>query len=174
MTTMQVRPALTADARVVAEIHVASWQVAYRGHLPDDHLDALSVETRCAGWVELIGTTDWPRTGLLLAEDDVGEVVGFCHVAPSRDDDAGSEVGEVTAIYLSPPRWRGGAGRLLLDAAVERLRAAGYTRATLWVLEGNDRARRFYEAMGWRPDGTTKIDGRGSDTLVDVRYVLEL
>ncbi len=46
----------------------------------------------------------------------------------------------------------------------------GYRRATLWVLEANQRARRFYEARGWTPDGTSKIDDRGSFQLHEVRY----
>jgi hypothetical protein len=33
---------------------------------------------------------------------------------------------------------------------------AGYTAATLWVIDGNRRARRFYAAAGWSVDGATK------------------
>src|SRR6266498_2246427 len=38
---------------------------------------------------------------------------------------------------------------------VDDLRKAGDGYLTLWVLEGNTRARRFYERAGWRPDGTS-------------------
>ena len=30
--------------------------------------------------------------------------------------------------------------------------------ALLWVLEGNDRAARFYEREGWRRDGATSVE----------------
>ena len=40
---------------------------------------------------------------------------------------------------------------------VAELRARGAARARLWVLEENDRARRFYERLGWRADGTSRV-----------------
>ena len=44
--TLRIREALPADARAIAEIHVRSWQAAYRGQLTDDYLDGLSVDDR--------------------------------------------------------------------------------------------------------------------------------
>ena len=39
--------------------------------------------------------------------------------------------------------------------ARRRLAEAGFSEAILWVLQGNDRARSFYEGEGWSPDGAT-------------------
>lgn len=39
------------------------------------------------------------------------------------------------------------------DAVLERMRSAGVTRAWLSVFTGNERARRFYERLGWTPTG---------------------
>jgi hypothetical protein len=36
------------------------------------------------------------------------------------------------------------------------MRELGATEAALWVVEGNTRARRFYEREGWIADGETK------------------
>lgn len=57
-----------------------------------------------------------------------------------------------------------------MTAAVEHLTAAGFSRATLWVLATNVRARRFYEAAGWRPDGSSKVDSSRGFPLDEVRY----
>ena len=43
---MRIREAEPKDARAIAEIHVRSWQAAYRGQLADDYLDELKVEDR--------------------------------------------------------------------------------------------------------------------------------
>lgn len=43
-------------------------------------------------------------------------------------------------------------------------------RSTLWAPADNDWARRFCEMGGWRFDGTTKDDDRGSLVLREVRY----
>jgi hypothetical protein len=37
-----------------------------------------------------------------------------------------------------------------------RLRDAGFAEGTLWVLEGNEAAERFYLADGWRRDGAER------------------
>ena len=65
--------------------------------------------------------------------------------------------------------------RDLLDRAASRLRGAGFTEATLWVLQGNERAPRFYEALGWQHDGAerTQTELTGSP-LHEVRYRLPL
>jgi hypothetical protein len=67
------------------------------------------------------------------------------------------ETGEVYAIYLAPAAWSTGAGRALMDTALNGLRAGGYQRVVLWVLTGNARARRFYEKAGFAPDGATNV-----------------
>ncbi len=80
----------------------------------------------------------------------------------------------MTSIYLHPSSWGTGAGRALMTAGLGHLDAAGFGRATLWVLDGNKRARRFYEHGGWRSDGTTKRDDRWGFTLTEVRYLRPL
>lgn len=44
------------------------------------------------------------------------------------------------------------------------------TELVLWVFERNAAGRRFYEALGWRPDGTTQTDDFGDAHPVEVRY----
>jgi RimJ/RimL family protein N-acetyltransferase len=50
----------------------------------------------------------------------------------------------------------------------------GYLQVTLWVLDGNARARRFYEAAGFHPDGAVEEDDRSGFALREVRYRKEL
>jgi RimJ/RimL family protein N-acetyltransferase len=57
-----------------------------------------------------------------------------------------------------------------MSAAVRSLDAAGFTCATLWVLETNDRARRFYTHLGWEPDGAVRDEVVGEAPIRDVRY----
>jgi ribosomal protein S18 acetylase RimI-like enzyme len=88
-------------------------------------------------------------------------------------------VGEVVAIYVRPDRQSRGAGRALMDAAVDALRAAGAREMRLWVLEENASSRRFYERYGLAPDGVrhtfqvTRDDGTVVD-LPEVRYAMPL
>lgn len=172
---MEIRRAEAADALGVATVHVRSWQAAYLGLLPDPYLDQLDVEQRRVGWARSIEEAEWPRTGTLVATEANANVVGFAHVGPARDDDLDlSVIGEVAAIYVVPGAWGSGVGRRLMAAALNVLRDAAFDAAILWVLEGNERARRFYEIGGWQVDGATKDVVIADMSLAEVRYRLAL
>jgi hypothetical protein len=51
---MSIRRAELSDAKGIAAVHVAAWRVAYRGLLPDDVLDRLSIEDSAKRWWERI------------------------------------------------------------------------------------------------------------------------
>jgi len=165
-----LRDATPHDAARIAEIHVRTWQVAYRGQLPDEFLDAIvasfaqRIELRRAA----LERPSSPRERTRVAER-AGRIVGFAVLGPCRDDD-GRQRGEVYAIYVEPESWGTGAGRALFFDASSGLRSFGYREATLWVLASNLRARRFYERAGWKHDGATRVEHRGSAQLHEVRY----
>jgi ribosomal protein S18 acetylase RimI-like enzyme len=146
-----IRPAEPADARAIAEVHVASWRWAYAGDLPQEVLDALSVDERARFWTRAIPD---PAVSVVVAAE-VDRIVGFASTGATRDVDALDRTGELFAIYLDAAVAGTGVGSALLERAERDLRDAGYERATLWVLASNDRARRFYERHGWVWDGTT-------------------
>jgi ribosomal protein S18 acetylase RimI-like enzyme len=107
---------------------------------------------------------------VLVAEWDRG-ICGFSSFGPTRDEDQGaSQVGEIRAIYLAPETFGAGVGRRLMAASLERLSRAGFVLVTLWVLNSNARARRFYEIAGFRADGAVMADDRGGFRLEEVRY----
>ena len=152
---MRIRPASIEDAAAIAAVHIASWRAIYRGHMPDSVLDALDLEQRTIQWRQRLGV---PDVDCLVAE--APPVVGFCNLAPSRDPHGVPDTGEITAIYLDPTHWRRGLGRKLVAAALARARERGYHAVTLWVLGENQRARSFYEAVGFFLDGGERTDTR--------------
>lgn len=169
--TIRVREARLPDAEDIARVHVHTWQTSYRGLVPDDFLDALSLEQRSKGWRQMLAAPD-PREGYWTAELD-DELIGFASAGPSRDEDAGAHTGELYAIYVSTERQGVGAGQALMGAATSWL-SERYEVATLWTLEENAKTRRFYERCGWTFDGTTLQDDRGSFVLSEVRYRRDL
>lgn len=165
---MACRPAVATDAEGLARVWIAAWQAAYAGLMPAEFLAGLDVAEVAARPKRALP----PDQRVLVLELD-GEIAGACRFGASRDPGAGPQTGEVIAINLHPAWWRQGLGRQLLQAAVAQLAEAGYSEATLWVLAGNQRARRFYESLGWSADGAEKQD----DTLTgsplhEVRYRL--
>jgi ribosomal protein S18 acetylase RimI-like enzyme len=167
---MNCRDATLADGPAVAQVWVEAWRGAYADLMPAAFLAGLDAGSGLPHFEEAI------RSGrsLLVAELDAA-VVGFSFVASSRDADVTGPTGEVIAINVLPSHWRRGVGRMLLDDSTRRLQQQGCSQATLWVLHGNTRARRFYEAVGWRPDGAEKIDDALTGfPLHEVRYRREL
>jgi GNAT superfamily N-acetyltransferase len=171
---MSVRNASLDDVEAIARVHVRSWQGAYVGLMPQEFLDRLDVSRRARMWRAIIERTEPARAAVLIAESD-GEVLGFAHVAPTRDtDEDPAATGEVTAIYLDPSAWSRGVGRELMSTALARLTAAGFRQVTLWVLDTNDQARRFYAAAGFGPDGASRVDEGMGLPLREVRYRRDL
>ncbi|MBC6440307.1 MAG: GNAT family N-acetyltransferase [Rhodospirillales bacterium] len=146
---VELRNAQRSDAPAIARVHVESWRTTYAGMLPDAHLLSLSVPRHTAFWTRLLT----PRGDAIVVADDPDEgVVGFGSCGPIRQAEqprGGDWSGEIRTLYLLTD-WHGrGIGRLLLTWLLDRLRARGFDRVLLWVVEANP-TRFFYEAMGAR------------------------
>ena len=156
----------------MTKLQVASWREAYAGIIPAGYLAAMSAAEREQRHLARV-TDPEPRAAYLLAERD-GRIVGMTNVGPARDDDLDrSATGEIRAMYADPTAWSSGVGAALMQAALAHLTASGFSRVTLWVLEGNARARRFYERWGFGLDGTRQVVELGAP-VAEVRYTLDL
>lgn len=163
---VDLRLAIPEDELAVAEVGVASWQVAYRGLLPDAYLDGLRPKDRAARY-RFASDEPGGATTMLAVED--GVLCGFAASGPSRDADV-PDAGELRALYAHPDWWGRGVGRMLIAATRTRLGEHGHGTALLWVLVGNTRAERFYEADGWRPDGSRRLETLHGITVHEHRY----
>lgn len=160
-----IRLASPEDASRLAEVHVTSWQHAYRGIFPQRFLERLDMERRERFFAEQIGAGD-----AVYVSESGGEVVAFCWAAPSSEEGWG----EILSIYAHPDHWGQGHGRALLEAGESHLREEGYGRALLWVLDSNTRAREFYERQSWKLATPIKIEEIGGVQITEVRYEKEL
>jgi len=170
---MLVRLAIPADAEAVSHVHVEAWRVAYAGLLPSALLASLDVERRLAYWSQELMTPQTPGNMAWVLEVD-GIVVGFANLGPCRDADRQqSGDWELFAIYLLADQWGRGRGRALALTALQAV-PEHCTSLTLWVLAGNDRAIRFYESLGFTPDGMERQEVLGGDDVREIRLLLKL
>jgi ribosomal protein S18 acetylase RimI-like enzyme len=163
---MHLRAAGPADAAQIAAVHVRSWQVGYRGLLPDDYLDRLRPEDRADRYV--LGATEPSQPRTIVAVEG-GAICGFATTAAARDIDVPGH-GELCALYVDPPSWGRGVGLALLSTARRQLAAEGFEHGVLWVLVGNERAQRLYQADGWVADGSRRLDQVWGAAVDEVRY----
>lgn len=149
------------DLFAVSRVYEESWRGAYRGLLPQEYLDSLPA----GKWVPYLEQAG--RGSLILLDGD--SVIGAAGCCASRVPEL-SGWGEIASIYLLPEYWGKGWGKLLFSAAVKQLEAMGYRKLFLWVLEGNQRARAFYERMGFRSSGTYREDEVGRKPVREIQY----
>jgi putative acetyltransferase len=135
MDPSALRPATEDDAAAVADLWHRGWHDAHPGHVPDGLTAARTLEAF------------HERAPRRVAETTVavvdGAVAGFVMVVGD----------EVEQVFVAPGHRGTGLAGTLLDEAERQVAAGGHDVAWLAVVDGNARARRFYESRGWTDEG---------------------
>ncbi len=151
----------------IGDLHYRSRAAAYAHILTPEALTFGSPETLGEWWAERYR---WEREAHRLTVAVVGdELAGFTYLGASENPG----VAELSAIHADPAYVGKGVGRLMMAHAMTALRSYG-ERGVLWVLEGNARARRFYEKGGWAADGETRVEPIGDEPVMQLRYSVDL
>lgn len=106
----------------------------------------------------------------MLGPEAAGAVAYGAFIPPTGSQGPARGDGYVQALYVRPAYMGQGAGSALLQAAEEGLRAMGYRTAFLYVLDTNEKARRFYEKQGYRWNGERLGCRAGEQELTDLCY----
>ena len=139
-----LRRATTCDAKAVANVFSASFRLL-------TFLPILHTVEEDRRYIQNVILNECEVT---VAEDESG-IVSFL----ARQGE------EVRLLHTRPDRIGMGAGTQLIDAE----KASGIGALELWCFEANERARRFYEARGFRAIRFT--DGaHNEEQMPDIRY----
>ena len=170
-SNINIRFAKPSDAEMIAICHVISWQKIYRGHIPDNVLDSLSIKEREKKWQDLLNN----NVKILVLERD-NKIIGFASLCPARDKDTDpKKCGEISAIYLHPGFWHQGLGKKICQAALSELGVMGFSEVIVWALKENEQARKFYTALGFTETDHTKLAPYNKDVILnEVRYQIKL
>ena len=162
----EIRRAITANARCIAELHVATWRDAYRGIVPEDYLTGIDSNAKADRWQSMLEA----RVPSVLVATLDGTIARWIAFGPTRDGDADTVTAEIEAVYVTSPCWQRGIGTALMQAACTRLLADGYAAVTLWVLDDNLAARCFYARRGFERGGSEEMVEIGGVLLPEVRF----
>ena len=130
---------------------------------------------------ESLLATEWvldqAECWFVIAEDDAGHA-GQCGFHPAHTErmmrgDAIPGLAHFWQLFVRRDLWGSGLADDLHSAAVTEIRARGYDRARLFTPAVQARARRFYEARGWRASGRS-VGGFGAPPLELLEYELEV
>ena len=138
-----IRAATPEDLPAITALHLQSWRTTYDGLLPAEYLGAGAEAQLRSKWAALPdGTT------LVAMQGD--RLAGFISV------DTGNPA-YLDALHVADFAQGSGLGLRLIGTAFAQIAQRGVTAAYLYIVDGNDGARRFYERLGavetWRgPD----------------------
>ena len=144
MMPFELRQATSGDAEAIAELYCASFRL----------LTFLPMLHTIEGYRRFVAGVMLKQCAVTVAEDYTG-ITSFL----ARQGE------EVRQLYTRPDRIGRGAGTQLIEAA----KSSGVSALELWCFQANTRARRFYEARGFRAVRYT--DGAlNEERTPDVRY----
>ncbi len=151
MSTFTLRRAKIEDAGAIGAVHVASWATAYADLMPAHVIASKPLALRIRQWGEWLENNAANAAREIWVAETVTptpEVMGFVCGGSTRDACRTHYSGEIYALYLRPEAFGKGMGKALFQQMRQRLMAQGHQDHMVWVMEKNQRARRFYEKQG--------------------------
>ena len=144
--SLVIRPPKPGERDAFIAMALASWLDAYTDLLPEDQVRSAP---------EMMETAATKRYGefRVAVDEPSGELLGYYSLG---------EGDYLWHLYVHPVHFRKGIGRKLLQTAEKELAERGLNSVSLDVTKGNDRAVKFYEALGFTITG---VDEDG-DTLM--------
>jgi ribosomal protein S18 acetylase RimI-like enzyme len=144
MTCIVVRSLTLADADKAAKVHVQTFHDTYRGMIPAEQLNGMTVEAMMPRWQHLIGANE---AGLILLGAFDDEVLLGVSGAGRPREACGYDA-ELWSMNVPLSNQRRNVGRELFHASVERLLAEGRHSMFLYCIDKNVNALNFYRKMG--------------------------
>ena len=147
--TVTVRKATLEDAQLLSELGITTFRETFVEdfRVPYSEADLAAFLPAAYGVDVLRRTLADPAFAHFLAEAD-GRALGYALAGPNGlpHEEARAGEGELKRVYVVREAQGLGAGRLLLDAALDWL---GPRRVWIGVWSGNARAQRVYEKRGF-------------------------
>lgn len=160
---MKIRKAVIDDAPAIARVHVDSWRETYSGIVPKAYLEALSYENREKLWINMI-----PNTAVYVAQNELGEIVGFANCGNERTGKYKGYPGEIYTLYLLKNEHGKGIGKSLFQHCINALSQKGINSFLLFVLADNPTVT-FYEKLGGEKLDRVNIE-IGGETLEEIAF----
>lgn len=154
------------DVPAIARIHVDGWRVAYSHLLAGEQwFGQQAVDRRTTQWTSWL-TPDTPAhdQGIYrIGRDAEGTPIGLAASWPPGEEQP-VRGRELSILYIEEAWFGSGLGRALAESVLDG------GPASVWVAEENPRARRFYEKLGFTPDGAARVEEQLGN-IRDIRMV---
>lgn len=146
-TIIIIRPATAADHPFIFSLSTRLAMVAQLPGRKEAEIQAFQDRHMQAA----LGKTG-DQSATLVAAMPTGPVLGFIHLQPKPDPVTSEPAGYVSMLAVVPEAEGQGIAQQLMEAAENWARAHGFRCLSLDVFASNERARRFYDRIGFAED----------------------
>lgn len=157
ITVLTTRPSSESDEKIIGEISYRSHTISFGKFAPPGFVEEQDQSEQTEWWKQFLTPTEGGLHMFVVERDH--DVIGFAMIGPLSDRyeffeqtktlGGSGAIGVIYSIHIDPDHLGGGAGKVLMQAALDHLRRTGITIVVLDTYEKNERARRFYDAGGW-------------------------
>ena len=148
---IRVRNATATDGEEIGEAHAQAWVAAY-DHIFDPEFLRAAAEGRRTGWPRSMHRLLAAPNILLVGEVD-GRVMGFAHATPSPE----ARRAGLRGFYCHPDAWGTGIATRLMNQCLLAL-SDNAEEVFLWTPHDAQRARHFYEKVGFCATGRVRAE----------------
>ena len=141
-----IRKASQNDSKEIASLIIKGWQTAYRGLIPDDYLDNMSLDFIENKWKESISSQN--ENDNIFVYEEYNKILGVIRFGALQDKENKKYNAEVHVLYVKPSLKRKGIGGQLFKYAKEFFINRGHRDLIIWCLKGNEQGLNFYKKMG--------------------------
>jgi len=153
MSIVEIRPATLEDRSLIRSISERTWPSTYGHIISQEQIDFMldwmysdeslekQMNSGCAFYIANLNGAD----------------IGFCSVSPDDEKVEGSKAHKLNKLYVLPSAQGTGAGKALLNQAIDIAKAAGSSAIFLQVNKHND-AYSFYLKQGFIKEAEFKFD----------------
>lgn len=162
-----LRTAIQSDVSEIAQIHVSSWNSAFKMLMPEGYINCFTVSSRVKEWQGVIKT----NTESVVVALREGKIVGFMSYFINPDN---AKIIELSKLYLCPSIYGQKLGSKLLTHLEQQSRSLGKKTIRLYVLDNNEAAIQFYLKHGFEFTGSfvsEEFEGVVMNDLLMVKQV---
>lgn len=144
-STVDIRKVKIGDEKILAYLQTQSWRKAFDSILSKEDLEIYTDKKKS----EEMYTTllkNHVGNGFILTVEGTPHCMAYWD--KSREEEL-TDYAELICIHSLHDNWGKGFGSMMMDRVLKEIKEAGYHKVMLWVFEKNERARKFYEKLGF-------------------------
>jgi len=160
---MKIRRFTKTDIPQIAQIHRASWIMAYKPLISDKFLENLSEIHFQNIWKKNLNNENHRH----LVAEHKKRIIGFISFSQYE---VSTKTSEISSLYIDPDSAGHGVGKTLINLAFNKLAALEVRKVLLWVVRENQRAIEFYKAVNFKQMNTERKIFRHGIELTQLQF----